>query len=128
MNNNIDTVRNFFRAWGRSTDDLRNAVNTYLAPDAIWENIGMSVATGTQEIIAFLEKYLSGARLATFDAEILHIATTGDTVFVERVDRAVKLDGSVRPSPVVRVVGVFDLQDDKIVAWRDYFDTAPHKR
>ncbi|MFA5629923.1 MAG: limonene-1,2-epoxide hydrolase family protein [Porticoccaceae bacterium] len=127
MNNNIDTVRNFFHAWGRSTDDLRSAVNTYLSPDAVWENIGMSVTTGPQEIITFLEKYLSGAKLATFDVEILHIAGSGDTVFVERVDRAVKLDGSVRPSPVVRVVGVFDLKDGKIVAWRDYFDTAPHK-
>jgi len=127
VNNNIDTVRNFFRAWGRSTDDLRNAVNTYLAPDAVWENIGMSTTTGPAETIAFLEKYLSGAKLATFDAEILHIAGAGDVVFVERVDRAVRPDGTVRSSHGVRVLGVFELKDGKIAAWRDYFDTAPHK-
>jgi len=125
--NNIDIVRNFFRDWGRSTDDLRRAINGYLSPTAVWENIGMSTTTGPEEIIAFLEKYLSGAQLATFDVEILHIAGEGNVVFVERIDRAVRLDGTIRPAPLVRVVGVFEVKDGKIAAWRDYFDTAPHK-
>ena len=124
---NITTVKEFFRAWGRSSGDIYGAMRHYLLPDAVWENIGMSKTTGPEETIAFLEKYLSGAKLATFDAEILHIAGEGNVVFVERIDRAVKLDGSIRPAPFVRVVAVFEVKDGKIAAWRDYFDTAPHK-
>lgn len=127
MNSNIDIIRTFFRDWGRTTADLFGAMRTHLLPDAVWENIGMSKTTGPEEAIGFLDKYLSGAKLATFDAEILHIAGEGNVVFVERIDRAVKLDGSIRPAPFVRVVGVFEVKDGKIAAWRDYFDTAPHK-
>src|SRR3546814_6758689 len=53
--------------------------------------------------------------------EILNIATSGNTVFTERVDR-VRLLADDR-EVVTRVVGIFDMDDDdKIVWWREYWD------
>ena len=126
MPDSRDIIRQFFHAWGTTEQDLFTAMRTYLTPNAIWENVGLSLTTGPEEAIQFLGKYLAGARLATFAAEILHLSGDGDVVFVERVDRAVKLDGTLRTGHGVRVVGVFELRDGKITAWRDYFDTAPH--
>src|SRR3546814_17578574 len=53
--------------------------------------------------------------------EILNIATSGNTVFTERVDR-IRLLADER-EVVTRVVGIFDMDDDdNIVWWREYWD------
>lgn len=126
MSDNATTVRDFLAAWGETEADLFAAMRRYLTAGAVWENVGMSTTTGPEEAIAFLGKYLSAAKLATFRVEIVNIAAAGDVVFVERVDRAVTLDGQVRGKGV-RVCAVFEVRDGAISAWRDYFDTAPHK-
>ena len=55
---------------------------------------------------------------------MLAIAADGNTVFAERVDR---IDAGGRHVDLP-VVGVFELQDGKIAAWRDYFDLATYTR
>ena len=50
----------------------------------------------------------------------LREAERGSTVFMERVDRHQLSDRWVE----LPVTGVFEVQDGKIVYWRDYFDAA----
>ena len=49
------------------------------------------------------------------------IASAGNVVFTERVDYLALNDGAKVPVPLP-VVGVMEMRDGKIFAWRDYFD------
>lgn len=51
---------------------------------------------------------------------IRNLATTGSTVLTERVD-TVSAQSVAAPVPVM---GTFEIDDGRIVAWRDYFDVA----
>ncbi|WP_431191850.1 limonene-1,2-epoxide hydrolase family protein [Pseudomonas syringae] len=48
------------------------------------------------------------------------IAANGNKVLTERLDRFERADGSEIGAPTV--MGILELDGDKIVAWRDYFD------
>jgi limonene-1,2-epoxide hydrolase len=48
------------------------------------------------------------------------VATRDNLVFTERVD-TFTVGGKVAPLPVM---GIFEIRDGKISAWRDYFDMA----
>jgi limonene-1,2-epoxide hydrolase len=50
--------------------------------------------------------------------EVLGIASSGDLVFTERIDRFRMMGKTV----ALPVAGVFQVRDGKIAAWRDYFD------
>jgi len=54
--------------------------------------------------------------------DMLAIAEQGNTVLTERVDHLHAADGTLVMS--VPLAGIFDVEDGKIVGWRDYFDTA----
>ena len=50
--------------------------------------------------------------------EVIHIVADGDIVMTERVDHF--LVGTAKVS--VPCMGIFELRDGKIAAWRDYWD------
>jgi limonene-1,2-epoxide hydrolase len=52
--------------------------------------------------------------------DIGHIVAEGPVVMVERVDHFVGSERTI----VLPVVGVFEVHEGKITAWRDYFDSA----
>src|SRR5262249_8466551 len=58
------------------------------------------------------------------EAELVHVATLGEVVFTERVDR-MTLGGK---RVVLPCAGVMEIRGGKIVAWGDYFDLAPWHR
>ncbi|MEM9879804.1 MAG: limonene-1,2-epoxide hydrolase family protein, partial [Pseudomonadota bacterium] len=51
----------------------------------------------------------------------LHIAENGNVVMTERIDRFALASGAHIELPVM---GIFEVEGDKITAWRDYFDLA----
>lgn len=106
-------VREFCEAWSRGDVD---EVLGYFADDAVYHNMPMAPAKGHTEIRTILEFILGPARDIEF--EVLALASSGDLVFTERVDRF-----SIDRKPVaLPVAGVFEVRDGKILAWRDYFD------
>jgi limonene-1,2-epoxide hydrolase len=122
-----DTVRNFFRAWGPTRADLLGALGDYIADGAVWENVGMATTRGPAEAIALMAQFGDSTGFTAFEVDLLHISGDGDVVLTERVDYAIRDDGS-RSQTGVRVMGAFEVRDGKIAAWRDYFDTAPFMR
>ncbi len=56
--------------------------------------------------------------------EIRHIVADGDIVMTERVDNF--MVGGTRVS--VPCMGIFELRDGKISAWRDYWDPQQFER
>ncbi len=89
-----------------------------LADDVVYHNIPMEPSRGidaTLEALATLFVMFEGIRF-----DISHLATTGTTVLTERVD----LLRTARVEALLPVMGAFEVEGGRIVAWRDYFDVA----
>jgi len=110
---NEELVREFCTAFSRrDVDELLG----YFADDAVYHNIPLAPAQGKDAIRATLETYVPGSPEIEFVTR--HLASAGDVVFTERTDK-MTFGGKQVTLPVA---GVFEIQDGKIKAWRDYFD------
>jgi limonene-1,2-epoxide hydrolase len=109
---NIDLIRRFCDAW--SSADVPTIVG-FFAKDAIYHNMPINPVQGTDAIKGLIEQFMTPFERAEF--EITHIAADGDTVLTERIDRFIG-DKNIE----LRIMGIFEIKDGKIAAWRDYFD------
>src|SRR6266478_1571232 len=106
-------VRDFCDAWSRKNID---ELMSFFDADAVYHNIPVSAVRGAEAIRA---AFLGFADLMdTINIEMLAIASNGNLVFTERVDRF-RWQGKALD---LSVAGVFEVRDGKIVAHRDYFD------
>ncbi len=94
------------------------AMRPYLADDVVYHNIPMDPAEGIEAALGLLKMFFDMCDGVRF--EITHLAAEGPVVLTERVDTFVLGDRTV-PLPVM---GVFEVVDGRIAAWRDYFDLA----
>ena len=118
-----ETVTAFLAMWKRP-GGFAQSLRDCFAPDAVYENVGLSRTVGAEAAIAWLSD--SGADPATFamEADTQAMAAVGNRVLTERIDYILGPDGGrVATFPVM---GIFEVADGKIAAWRDYFDTAGH--
>lgn len=60
--------------------------------------------------------------------EILNIASAGDVVLTERIDRMHRADGSVVLDFAFRIMGTFELRDGLIARYTDYYDSLGFAR
>ena len=97
-----------------------DAVLAVMTDDVEYENVGMGVCRGHDEVRALLGPFLESAEGMAW--EVLAQLESGDTVMNERVDRFF-LPGNKEVD--VRVAGYFEVRGDRVRRWRDYFDTAP---
>jgi limonene-1,2-epoxide hydrolase len=89
----------------------------YFTEDGVYHNIPMPAAQGR----AAIEEFIAGF-VGDFDGIdfIVHRqVAAGDVVMNERTDVMRRKDGREVSLPVV---GVFEVRDGLIAAWRDYFD------
>lgn len=106
-------VRDFCEAWSRrDTDELLG----FLTEDAVYHNMPMASVQGHDQIRNVFSLFVPPSEEILW--ELLNIASTGDLVLTERVDRFV-MGGKKIELPVA---GIFEIRDGKISAWRDYFD------
>ena len=109
-------VRDFCRA--ASESDVEKLLG-FFTDDAVYHNIPLDPVQGREAIEATLRQFLSPDGAVEF--EVLHLATSGNTVLTERVDR-LTLNGKPVTIPVM---GAFEVTaDGRISSWRDYFDMA----
>ena len=119
MSDNTELVSAFCRAWSnRDVDELLG----YFAEDAVYHNMPMPPMQGKPAIKAILQQIVSPTSWIQW--ETLNIAEAGNVVFTERVDRF-EMAGKKVELPVA---GVFEIENGKIKAWRDYFDMATWTR
>ena len=114
----IDTVSEFCAAFVE--DGGRPAVRRWFTPATRWVNEGVSVTTGPEEAIAMIDGLEASMGIATVHIDMLAIAADGSRVLTERLDRFERADGTEIGR--VTVMGIFELEGEKIVEWRDYFD------
>lgn len=114
MSGNTKRVTEFVAAWRRNDVD---ELMTFIAPDCLYHNIPMEPVKGS----AAIRVALSGFATMASEAEwVLHQIAENDhgVVLTERTDRF-KIGGKWVELPVM---GIFELRDGLITAWRDYFD------
>jgi limonene-1,2-epoxide hydrolase len=115
MTVNDAIVREFLRAWERR--DTESIVDR-LADDAVYQAMPLPPIVGKAAIREFV-----GARADVPPPRIAihHQVAAGDVVMNERTDDVV-LNG--RPV-TLQICAVFEIEDGRIAAWREYFDLGP---
>ncbi len=119
MSQNTELVTAFCRAW--SNRDVEEILG-YFAEDAVYHNIPMPPMQGKPAIKTLLQQIVSPT--SWIEWETLNIAEAGNVVLTERVDRFEMAGNKVE----LPVAGVFEIENGKIKAWRDYFDMAAWTR
>jgi len=112
-------IRRFLEACVRADPD---EFASYFTEDAQWWNAPWKPVKGREAIRETLRRGSEGMKALPW--EIRHIVADGDIVMVERVDNF--LVGDTRIS--VPCMGIFELRDGKIAAWRDYWDLHQFER
>ncbi len=110
-----DIVRQFCAAW-RSADP--DALLAFMTNDAVFHNVPMDPLVGEEALRAAFQAYFLAA--SNFHFEILHMASSENVVFVERLDHFDIGDAHVE----LPCNGVFEIVHGRIAVWRDYFDEA----
>jgi limonene-1,2-epoxide hydrolase len=97
-----------------------DAVMTHFHSDAIYHNIPLPAVQGHPAIRAVLAGFLEAATDVDWR---IHFSVSNDAGIVmnERTDCFTLPAGKLE----LRVMGVFEVRDGRIAAWRDYFDMAP---
>jgi len=117
--NSIALIRRFVDACVRADPDEFIA---YFTEDAIWWNAPWPPIIGRAAIREALRR--GAERMKALPWEIRHIVADGDVVLTERLDHFVVGDARIS----VPCMGVFELRDGKIAAWRDYWDLREFER
>jgi len=105
-------VREFCAVWERG--ELERFAD-FVAEDAVFHMLPLEPTSG---LAAIREECRKLDFLGRVRVEILHLVAAGELVFTERIDHLKKPDHE----GALPVVGVFEVRDGRIVAWRDYFD------
>lgn len=111
-----DVVTEFCKLWSNPNAD---EILSQFTDDAVYHNIPMPAVEGKEAIKAFLAVMLDG--FDGIDFQVHRQFSQGDVVMNERTDVMRRTDGGELALPVM---GVFEVRDGKIAAWRDYFDLA----
>lgn len=121
MNNaeNLELIRRFIDACVRAEPE---EFADYFAEDATWWNAPWQPVKGRDAIRETLRR--GASRMKALPWEIQHIVADGNIVVAERVDHF--LVGERRVS--VPCIGIFELHEGKIAAWRDYWDLQQFER
>jgi limonene-1,2-epoxide hydrolase len=115
-----ETVTRFLARWA-VPGDLDQAFRDAFTPSTVWENVGMATTTGVDEALALNRSFEQQLGMATIKVDVLAAAADGNRVLTERVDHLLDGDGKVIMS--ARCMGVFEVEQGKITAWRDFFES-----
>jgi limonene-1,2-epoxide hydrolase len=108
-------VREFLRAWERRDADL---IVEHLTEDAVYHAMPLTPIAGKPAIRAFLARR---ADVPSPRIVVHHQVASGDVVMNERTDHVVLNGRPVR----LPICGVFEFEQGRIKAWREYLDLSP---
>src|ERR1700749_2888969 len=111
-----ELVTEFCKLWSSPNPE---ELAGYFTEDAVYHNIPMEPVQGREAIKQFIAGFTAG--FDGIDFQVHRQVSDGNVVINERTDVMHRKDGGKIPLPVA---GVFEVVDDQISAWRDYFDLA----
>ena len=109
----IDVVNNMIDAW--NTEDWDRVVDLF-TEDGVLHSVMVEPVVGRVALAARIGHIGEGIESITLN--IKHIGVIDGTVFIERVDEFV-YKGHAGSVPVV---GVLEVEGDRIKEWREYYD------
>lgn len=109
-------VTEFCKLWASPNPD---ELAEYFAEDAVYHNMPMEPVQGRAAIEGFIAGFLAACDGIEF--RVHRQLSDGTVVMNERTDVIRRKDGGETALPVM---GVFEVRDDRITLWRDYFDMA----
>lgn len=114
-------IRAFYEAWSRL--DVEELMS-YFNETSVWQNVPdgepLRGASAIRQLIEWLIE--DWTRDAKVNFEVVSLASRENLVFAERVDHVESLGRSVD----LPVVGIFLIENEKIIEWRDYYDGASY--
>ena len=118
MESPIEVVSRFCAAWSDNVGVAELA--SFFADDAVYHNIPLVPVTGRAAIANTIASFIrpGAPGIEAIEFHVINIAADGPVVMTERVD-VFKLPDKSFELPVM---GIFEVSDGKISAWRDYFD------
>ena len=120
MESPIRVVRRFCAAWSDNAGAADLAA--FFTDDAVYHNIPLAPVAGREAIADNIASFIRPGPpgIERIEFRVINIAANGPVVLTERVD-VFTLAGKTFD---LRVMGAFEVSDDKIKAWRDYFDPS----
>ena len=118
---NQEVIVGLLDAWAGGNEAAAAAVREHFAADCVWEQTGLPTTTGPEEA-AGMVMAMANFGFTAMKVDYRSVTSAGDVVCTERVDHPLRADGTVAIS--IPVVGITEFRDGKIVAWREYFDSA----
>src|SRR5258707_1022737 len=118
MESPIEVVRKFCAAW--SDNVVAAELAAFFTDNAVYHNIPLAPVTGREAIANNIASFIrpGAPGIESIQFRVINIAANGPVVMTERVD-VFKLREKSFELPVM---GIFEVSDGKISAWRDYFD------
>jgi len=111
-------VESFVAAW--NANDLEKIL-AHLHPQVVYHNMPMAPIHGQAAVRAYLADKVP---FEWVDWKLLAIAAVGNKVLTERSDDFGVGGVTVR----LPLMGIFEIEDGLIAAWRDYFDLAMYRQ
>ena len=117
VTSNDTMIRDFLAGWERR--DTEYIVDSF-TDDAVYHSIPLTPIIGKAAIRDFVAGF---ANVPPGRLEIHHQVASGNIVMNERTDY-ITLNGVAVTLPIC---GVFEIENHRIKAWREYFDLSPAK-
>jgi len=115
-------LRSFFARWAVSFEELCQSMDDTMAEDCLFQQTRLPDLVGPRATIEFLKQARAAFGFETFAVRVRTIIAQGRWVACERVDEM--KDASGRVLSTFPAVCVMEIENGKIRAWRDYFDSA----
>ena len=122
MSGALTQVLAFFEEWKPTLADMLASMEQRFTDETVWENVGLSRTVGFAEAKTFMAAFAQMKPIESGEVIVHHAAEMGNIVLTERTDNFYDKDGNLIVS--IRLMGTFEMDGPKIIAWRDYFDTA----
>jgi limonene-1,2-epoxide hydrolase len=118
MESPIEVVRRFCAAWSDNVGAAELAA--FFSDNAVYHNIPLAPITGRQAIANNIATFIrpGAPGIESLALHLINIVAEGPIVMTERVDVFKVANRSFE----LQVMGIFEVRDGKIDAWRDYFD------
>ncbi|MDB5687699.1 MAG: hypothetical protein JWR77_2288 [Rhizorhabdus sp.] len=116
----LTEVLAFFDEWAVK-DVMIAAMRRRFTDETVWENVGIATTVGFDQAMMFLDGFSAQYPFERGEVIVHHAAARDNIVLTERTDNFYNAAGDRVVS--IKLMGIFEMDGPRIVAWRDYFDT-----
>jgi limonene-1,2-epoxide hydrolase len=112
--------------------NLAEQIEALCSDDFVWANSGLPTLNGKAKVFesmhngGFAQFIPILATMTSFSADVVHVASSGNVVFTERIDHHWDAQGRDLMTP--HIAGVIEVDNGKIAALRDFYDTVCYQQ